>query len=670
MKASSARSAQHLFGLIGILATSQLMAAPALLHEMFQDHAVLQRDRPIVVWGDAPAGAMVTLTLAGHDATAHADDAGQWRATLPAMAAGGPYVLEARSDAGATQTASDILIGDVYLCSGQSNMGLQVSRAANSYTEIANAANDSIRLMNVGLAIDIAPQRKFPVPVSWKPVTRETIGDFSAVCYFFGRELQRTVQVPLGLINSSWGGSKIEAWMSDAALRASGGDTAKLDVLKQYAGDPDAAGARWGAMWEEWWHSQPQTHGIQDPWRVKTPAADWQKAPMEKGAWEKWGVPALEDYNGMLWYRTTVQLTAQQARQRAAISIGQVDEVDQTWINGRPIGNTAGFGTQKLAALEANRQKMGRSRVYYLPVGALRAGDNVIVANVLDTWGFGGLYGDASQRALLLEDGTTVALNGDWLYQVPPAGMGSVPRAPWEAVAGLTTIRNAMIAPLGPYGLRGVLWYQGESNTEQADQYQSLLKGWMADWRGQFAADLPFLIVQLPNYGGVATSPGPSDWAELREAQRRAVAADAHAGLAVTIDLGDRFDIHPAQKQEVGRRLARAAKHVIYGDAVSPSGPVPVAARRNADAVVVEFADVSGRLQTYSGATAIGFELCDAQRCEFVTARPDASRVTLDAAEIANPQRVRFCWANSPICNLYDESGLPAGPFEIAVQER
>jgi sialate O-acetylesterase len=138
----------------------------------------------------------------------------------------------------------------------------------------------------------------------------------------------------------------------------------------------------------------------------------------------------------------------------------------------------------------------------------------------------------------------------------------------------------------------------------------------------------------------------------------------------VAIDLGDRFDIHPAQKQEVGRRLARAAKHVIYGDAVSPSGPVPVAARRNADAVVVEFADVSGRLQTYSGATAIGFELCDAQRCEFVTARPDASRVTLDAAAIANPQRVRFCWANSPICNLYDESGLPAGPFEIAVQER
>lgn len=666
MKNDFARLRALLFGIAGLSSTSVMAAAP-LLSAMFQDHAVVQRDRPIVVWGDAAAGETVTVAFADQTVSARSDAAGHWRATLPAVAAGGPYVLGVRTSSGAEQTASDVLVGDVFLCSGQSNMGLQVNRAANSYNEIGNADNDSIRLMTVGLAIDTSPQRDFASPVSWKPVTRDTVGDFSAACYFFGRELQKTVKVPLGLINSSWGGSKIEAWMSDAALRAAGGDAAKLDVLKLYATDPDAAGARWGAMWEAWWHSRPQTKGSKDPWSAVTAATDWKIAPMERGAWEKWGIPALENYDGMMWYRTTVRLTAQQAKQKAAISLSQVDEVDQTWINGKPIGNTTGFGGQKIAALEANREKMGRSRVYYLPAGTLKAGENVIVANVLDTWGFGGLYGPAQQRTLMLADGSMIALDNEWRYQLPPSGMGSVPRAPWEAVAGLTTIHNAMISPLGAYGLRGAVWYQGESNTDQPEKYQALLKGLMADWRSQFDAQLPFLIVQLPNYGPVAAAPTQSDWAGLRESQRRAVAEDGNAGLAVTIDIGDRFDIHPAQKQELGRRLARAARHVVYGDSLSPSGPVPATARVEGDRVVVEFSGISGRLQTYSASTASGFELCDTAQCHFVAAVVDGDRALLDATRAQNVTRVRYCWADSPMCNLYDESGLPAGPFEISL---
>ncbi|HKE97290.1 MAG TPA: carboxypeptidase-like regulatory domain-containing protein, partial [Povalibacter sp.] len=211
-----------------LLALPSHAAAP-LLNALFQDHAVLQRDRPVPVWGSAAPGATVTLTFADHTVTVQSDQSGQWTAILPAMPAGGPYVLNARSDSGLTQTASDILVGDVYLCSGQSNMGMQVSRAANSYNEIAGAANDSIRHMNIGLAIHNAPQREFAAPVRWQPTTSETVGEFSATCFYFARELQKTVHVPLGLINSSWGGSKIEAWMTDAALRASGSDLQKLD---------------------------------------------------------------------------------------------------------------------------------------------------------------------------------------------------------------------------------------------------------------------------------------------------------------------------------------------------------------------------------------------------------------------------------------------------------
>ncbi|HEY5810320.1 MAG TPA: sialate O-acetylesterase [Povalibacter sp.] len=672
MLITQARLGARAFGVVAAtLLAPQLSAAPALLNAMFQDHAVLQRDKPIAVWGSAAPGESVTLTLADRSVTTRSDSAGHWAATLPAMSAGGPYELKASTNSGAKQTASDVLIGDVYLCSGQSNMGMSVSRSANSYNDMANAANDSIRLMNIGLAINNAPQRDFASPVKWLPTTSESVGEFSATCFYFARELQKSVRVPLGLINSSWGGSKIEAWMSDVALRASGGDPAKLDVLKLYNADPAAGGARWGAIWESWWHSQSQTRGIADPWLAKANDSQWQKAPAGLGHWEKWGVPALESYTGMMWYRTSVTLTAQQAKQKAALAIGQVDEVDQTWVNGKPVGNAAGFGGDPHAdgLLEANRQRISPARVYYLSSGVLKAGENIIVVNVLDTWGLGGLYGEPEQRALLLGDGSVLPLDREWRYQVAPPGMGSVPRAPWEAVAGLTTIRNAMIAPLGSYGIRGVVWYQGESNTDQADRYQGLLAGYMADGRKQFGADTPFLIVQLANYGSVATMPVESGTAGLRDAQRRAVAADGNAGLAIAVDIGDRYDIHPGQKQELGRRLARAARNVIYGETLPPSGPAVSSAQRDGARIVVKFAGVTGRLVTYSAASASGFELCGSQAnsCRFVGAAVEGDRALLDASQSAGVTRVRFCWADSPVCNLYDEAALPAGPFEIAI---
>jgi sialate O-acetylesterase len=249
--------------------------------------------------------------------------------------------------------------------------------------------------------------------------------------------------------------------------------------------------------------------------------------------------------------------------------------------------------------------------------------------------------------------------------------MGFPPRAPWQSVGGVTSIYNAMVAPLGAFGLRGVLWYQGESNVEDAAQYQTLLSALMGDWRRQFSANLPYLIVELPNFGATPAAPTASGWANLREAQRRAVLNDPHAALAVTIDVGEARQLHPPDKQSVGLRLARGARHLIYGEAVSASGPVPRAAVRDGTHVAVGFEGVEGALVALSSNRPTAFELCAAEQssCRFVDAALESDRVSLDAAAIKNATRVRFCWGDAPICNLYDQSGLPAGPFEIAIQQ-
>ena len=270
-----------------------------------------------------------------------------------------------------------------------------------------------------------------------------------------------------------------------------------------------------------------------------------------------------------------------------------------------------------------------------------------------------------------LDDGTSVPLAGGWRYQAVPLEIGRPPRAPWEPIAGLTTLYNGMIAPLGTYGLRGVVWYQGETNADAPAGYQELLAGLMSSWRERFGAGLPFLIVQLPGFGSVPAEPVESNWSEVREAQRRAVAADACAGLVVTIDLGERDDIHPIEKRAVGSRIARAARRVVYGEAVAPSGPVPLSASREAGGVVVTFGDVEGRLVTYSSDRAIGFELCGDGKgsCRYATAQVASNRVVLAPIEGQPlPTRVRFCWGDSPLCNLSDQSGLPVGPFELVIK--
>ncbi|WP_052772954.1 sialate O-acetylesterase [Luteimonas sp. FCS-9] len=634
------------------LAHAQDPAAP-LLHPLFQDHAVLQRDRPLRLHGDAPAGATVHVELAGHRAQVRADASGRWQAALPPLSAGGPHTLTVRAGT-TTRTVRDLLVGDVWLCSGQSNMELQLWRSLDARAEIANADDPEIRLLTVPQAGSPVPLARFPQPAAWQRATPETARDFSAACFYFARELRKTVDVPMGLINASWGGSRIQAWTSGDALRAGGHAGEDLDVLALYAADPVRAAARWGERWGAWWAQAPGVAAGDRPWDG-TAHGDWHEAPRDLGAWERWGVPDLAAFDGMLWYRSTATLTAEQAAQDATLVLGPADEMDVTWVNGTAVGSTYGAGTP---------------RAYPLPRGLLRAGDNTVVVNVLDTYREGGLAGPASAHRLQLADGSAVPLDGGWRYRVVPPETGTPPRAPWQSAAGLSTLYNGMIAPLAGTALRGVLWYQGESNTAEPDAYAGLLRGLRDDWRTRFGdPQLPFLVVQLANYGAQADVPGDSGWPALREVQRR-VAAEPHGGLAVTIDIGERDDIHPPNKQALGLRLARAARHVVYGEALAPSGPVPRSARREGGAVVVTFDDVEGGLVAYGAPGPVAFELCGAEpgSCRWAQATLDGHRVRLQAPDVPAPVRVRHAWADNPLVNLFDRAGLPAGPFEIEIR--
>jgi sialate O-acetylesterase len=637
---------------LGILwATVAGASADRLLAGVFQDHMVVQRDRPIEIWGRAAAGEQLSVSFGGQVASAVPASDGAWRVRLPGLPAGGPHRLEVRSADGTAQVVVDVLVGDVWLCSGQSNMVLQVNRALDSRAEIAGATDARIRMLTIPNATSTSPLQEFSQAGEWQVTSPETVANFSALCYFFARELRRTIDVPMGLVNASWGGSAISSWMDEASLRAVGGLDEPLAVLADYRASPERANARWGQYWEKWWRARSGDAPGAEPWHAAIDAS-WHPVP-RLDAWESWENSGLDSFNGMVWFQTTVTLTAAQAAQPAVLHLGAIEDIDQTFVNGRPIGNTS---------------EPGVLREYPLPRDVLRAGANDILINVLDTYGTGGLHGPAEHYVIEFADGTRMPLDQAWRYRSVDPRMGYPPRSPWGTTGGLTTIANAMIAPLGRSSFRGVLWYQGESDVERADGYARRLTALMGDWRGRFGEPLPFLVVQLAAYGSPATMPVDSRTALLRDEQRRAVDTDKQAALVVTVDIGERTDIHPANKQEVARRAARAARNLVYGEQIYPSGPQPQLATRRGDTIVVQLRDVDGALVTYSAARPTGFELCAGAppACRYVDGKVRGSEVVLDAAGIA-ADRVRFCWADSPVCNLYDTSGQPVVPFELAI---
>jgi sialate O-acetylesterase len=634
-----------------VLAPAQAADAP-LMAAIFTDHVVLQRDRPIDVWGRAQPGEQVTVSMSGATRRATSDATGRWSVALPSFRAGGPYQLAARTST-REQQVKDVRVGDVWLCSGQSNMEWAVRNSLNADWEARHSSNDAIRHVSIPRFASVSPLADFRAPLEWKVAGPTSTPHFSAVCYYFARELQKTTNVPQGLINASWGGTRIETWLSAQALRQLGGNDAKLDALAAHATDRTAASALWGHELEKWWSGQPETQGVQ-PWAAGKSSGEWQPVPALV-QWEDWKLPSMAAYDGVVWYRTTVKLSGKQAKQGATLSLGVIDDVDQVWINGQPMAS--GFGEQE--------------REYAVPAKLLKSGDNTIVVNVFDMWGSGGIHGPAEKRALRLADGSRVPL-GDFEYQLPPQGLSSMPRAPWEPIAGINILYNGMIAPLGRFGLRGVAWYQGEANGGLGDarQYQGQLAALFTDWRRQFEFPLPFFVVQLANWNALETGPVNSGWAKLRDAQRRAVTEDGNAGLAVTIDIGNRDDIHPTNKQDVGKRLARAARRVVFRENISASGAQPKAVRRTTSGVELTLGDFDGQLVVIGSRDPAGFELCGPAQasCHFVRAQlGEGGVVSLEDLAPEKATRVRFCWADAPLCNLFDTEGLPVGPFELTI---
>jgi hypothetical protein len=633
-------------------AWAQTAAAPTFAR-IFTDHSVLQRDRPIPVWGHAAPGTHVTLSFGGTTTTGTADAKGDWRVALPTRSAGGPYDLSV-SAGGATTTLTDIAVGDVYLCSGQSNMEFPARYSTGAWGGLTDVTNRDLRFVTIDRDSAPAARSDLKNPVAWRSVSADTVGEASAVCYYMAASLQKSLGVPIGFIASDWGGTTIQSWTSAAGLRTLPAYRAGVDAVALYAKNPDQAMAQEGRRQERWWDAHDPDAAAQRAWIA--PGFDdtaWNTiAP--HGLWRDAGIADLAGFEGVVWFRTTVTLTAAQARAATQLELGPVATFDTAWVNGVRVGGNS------LEWVWRN---------YPVPAGTLKAGRNVIVLRVLSGQPGGGLTGQPSLRGIRLASGDLVPLESTWHYRkgMHATGLATTP-APWDVPNSLTTLYNGMIAPIAPYGLKAVAWYQGESNTADAKDYGRLLRLLITDWRRTFAApDLPFLIAQLSSFGSVAPQPTDSAWAVIRNAEADVARTDPHAGLAVTIDVGDPTNVHPTQKQVVGERLARAARAVVYREPVSPGGPDAIGATRRGDDIVVRFNHVDHGLRTYSSNIAIGFEACDAAQCRFVPGTVEGDTIILPAAARQGPMRVRYAWADSPYVNLYDGAGLPAVPFEIAV---
>jgi sialate O-acetylesterase len=642
---------RHRTAILAALSTA-LCATPAVaepaLGPLFGDRAVLQRDRPISVWGSADPGEAVSVTLGEATASTQADRAGSWRVELPTMTAGGPYRLAVTGAGGASAAAEDVLIGDVWLCSGQSNMELSVSHSLGADAAAQAPPDPQLRLFTVPRKAAQTPEAELGGG-PWQIAGPDSVPQFSAACYFMSRDLRASEKVPIGAIHSSWGGTQVRAWTDAESVVALGDEDARLFAL--HHSDPATSDARLGESVEQWWRTQTGDTPGAEPWNEGSRLA-WKPVPAIAN-WETWGGP-LTGFDGMVWFRKEVTLSAAEAARGATLELGAIDDQDQTWLNGRLLGGRAMWDAP---------------RRYAVPPGVLKAGRNTIVVNAYDTGGGGGFNGPAELVRLAFADGTAKALGSGWEYSVVAPDPGQPPRAVWDFPLGFTWIHNAMIAPMRDYGLAGVAWYQGEADVGMRGSYADRLGAMMRGWRGQFRnPELPFLIVSLANFGAPQLAPRESNWAALRDQQRIAAARDPNAALVVAMDLGERTDIHPENKLDLGHRLARAARALAY-DASEPVGPEAVRARRAGEGVVVEVAGVTGKLHSWSAARVTAIELCAETQASCRYADAVADEATLRIAGDGRPAtRVRYGWADAPVTNLYDEAPLPVGPFELPIE--
>jgi sialate O-acetylesterase len=637
-------------GLLLLAWTTSL--AQLRLPQLFQDGMVLQRQAPIQLWGWAGSGERIRVEWDGKRYQTQASAEGKWALQLPAMPAGGPYVLTIR---GKQQTLelTDLLIGDVWLCAGQSNMVHQLDIHDVTYAEdIAQANFPQIRHFKIPTQTELQGSASDFEGGTWEQAVGEAVRPFSAVAYFFARDLYQDYQVPIGLINASVGGTPIEAWISEEGFEGFADELATIARNRDtaYVNGLERARAQHQAEAGEAKEVSDQGLTGPKPWyAVDFVPQGWRRINIP-GYWEDQGV---KDLNGVVWYRREITLPASMAGQPARLFMGRIIDADEIYLNGQLIG-------QKTYQYPQRR--------YPIPAGLLQAGKNVMTIRVTNYGGKGGFVPDKPYYLFAGED--TVDLKGYWQYKV---GEVFRPRPADDFPRGLnrqnqpTALYNAMVAPYRHIALKGVLWYQGESNTGRPQAYAELLPALIRDWRRQFdAPDLPFIYAQLPNFLPVSYLPEESQWAELREAQRQALSVP-HTAMTVNIDLGEWNDIHPDNKKDVGERMALAARKLAYGEELVHSGPLYESHRRVGDTLVVSFSQVGSGLVSNDGEPLGEFALAGADG-EFYWAEANikGDEVWVWSEKVPDPRFLRYAWADNPgNPNLYNREGLPASPFRV-----
>ncbi|HVZ89475.1 MAG TPA: sialate O-acetylesterase [Polyangia bacterium] len=618
-------------------------------------HMVLARGRPAPIAGGDEPGQAVRVTFAGQTVAAKADAAGRWRVTLPALLAGGPFTLTVEGSR--TLRFDDIWIGDVWLASGQSNMALPLSRST--------AVDQAVAAGCAGLSFFVVDQTLAVTPQGephgrWARCDAELAPELSAVAFHFGRDLHRALGVPVGLIVAAWGGTPAEAWTPRAALAA---DSLLKPMVDAFDAARDPArreeAARALAAWEaKNFHADTGNRG--------------EALGFAKGAghgWAKMAIPQLWEnaglqIDGAVWFRREVEVPAEWAGQDLALSLGALDDFDTSYWNGTRVGATGPETPEYYAA----------PRHYVVPGALVKAGRNLIAVRVFDHYGNGGFVGPRPALTVGPASGDTrLPLAGTWEYKIerrlPPAvaDWASRPRSfAADDPQSPTVLWNAMIAPLAAVPVSGVIWYQGESNVGHAAVYRRLFPALIRSWREAFHdPTLPFLYVQLPNFDDpVVKSPlGEGAWADLREAQAMALREPATA-MAVTLDIGEGNNLHPHNKQEVGRRLALAALKLVYHRDVIAGGPLFRAADRDGTAVRLHFTIQASGLETADGAAPRGFVVAGADHVWHpAVARIDRETVVVSSPDVPAPLAVRYGWGNDPPNTLRNQADLPAAPF-------
>jgi sialate O-acetylesterase len=626
------------------------------LPELVGSHMVLQRNVSARVWGWAAPGEAVRVRVGAATGEATTGPDGRWSVDLPPQGAGGPYAMTVVG--GNTITLEDVWFGEVWVASGQSNMEWPLAQSIGG-PEAAAAGCDGLRLFTVAKATSLVPRDD--VTGRWAPCDATSAPGFSAVAFYFGEKLHRALGVKVGLVHSSWGGTPAEAWTSRGALEAE--PSLRPLVAHFDAALADAAARKaFAAKLEAWeaanYHQDVSNEGLARGWaKPDADTTDWARMELPQ-QWERAGLAI----DGAVWFRKALEVPPAWAGHDLRLSLGAVDDFDTTYFGGEEVGRT---GRETPGYWAAPRR-------YTVPGRLARPGRAVIAVRVFDHYGGGGSSGTAAELTLAPIDGSAppIALAGPWEYKVERGlepsrpDFSTQPRYPSpDDPSSPTVLYGAMIAPLTPLALRGAIWYQGESNAGAAHQYRTLFPAMIRDWRRAWGrGDFPFLFVQLANYMQRRAEPAESEWAELREAQAMTLALPA-TGMAVAIDIGDAGDIHPRNKKDVGRRLARWALADTYGRPLVKSGPLYDSFAVEGAAIRVRFRNAAG-LATSDGHAPRGFAVAGAdRRWHWGEGRIEGDSVVVSSGAVRQPVAVRYAWADNPEATLRNAEGLPASPF-------